>query len=341
MKAVGYDLAQHYVAHAAGMREALGISQSAPLVAEPLGQGEHNANFWFAHPETGQRFVLRINYASQLGLREQASYEYNALKVLEPCLRTPRPCYVDESRSVIDKGLLVIGFCEGEHLDYLHPGDTERAARLLADVHAVKPAEGCGLLKPADPLKEQYLECCRMFETYRSYAGAQERVVRLVDEWLACAKRSLSEPCGKGDCNHVLNTEAIAAHFLLPENDEPGYVVDWEKPVIGEAAQDVAYFLSPTTTIWDTDFIFSESQRTAFVEAYWKAIGGRFAPGSFERRFPAYVMTNCLRGVTWSAQAYVEYQDPNRPLRNEKTRAKLDEYLSEEFLTLCHERFFA
>ena len=119
-----------------------------------------------------------------------------------------------------------------------------------------------------------------------------------------------------------------------------GLLFDWEKPLVGEVAQDVAYFLSPTTTIWDTDYIFDRRARDEFLETYWKAVDGRFPKGAFGERFPAYVMSNCLLGITWSCNAWVEYHDPDRPLKSEETFSLLKRYLSADFLEEAREICF-
>lgn len=63
--------------------------------------------------------------------------------------------------------------------------------------------------------------------------------------------------------------------------------------------------------------------------------------GSFDARFPAYRMVNALVGITWSCNAWVEYRDPARPLRNERTLRLLSTYFSEEFLDLIRRDCFA
>lgn len=83
------DLAMRYLKSSTALREALSVPNAASLEAVPLGHGEHNANYWFAHPETGKKYVLRINHVSQLGLESQIVYEYNALRILEPSGRAP------------------------------------------------------------------------------------------------------------------------------------------------------------------------------------------------------------------------------------------------------------
>ena len=92
------------------MLEALEIDAAdAPsLAAEPLKQGEHNANFTFVHPRTQAKHVLRVNYLSQMGLDDQIGYEYRALKFLQPSGRVPKPRYLDSSKQLCGHGALVV-----------------------------------------------------------------------------------------------------------------------------------------------------------------------------------------------------------------------------------------
>ena len=41
---------------------------------------------------------------------------------------------------------------------------------------------------------------------------------------------------------------------------------------------------------------------------------------------------NCLRGVSWSAMAWITYQDGMHALRNEDTFRKIEQYLQLDFL---------
>ena len=216
------------------------------------------------------------------------------------------------------------------------------AARALADVHSVAAPPDGALLRPEDPLRAQLESCRRLFDGYRGSDLAEARVVGAVDELLALAQRAVdaAPAAATAERSHVLNTEAVPSHFLIDAAGRAS-IVDWEKPVLGEVAQDVAYFLSPTTTIWDSDVVFDAEGRTQFLDAYWEAVGGRFPRGSFDARFPAYRMVNALVGITWSCNAWVEYRDPARPLRNEKTLRLLPTYLSEEFLDLVRRDCFA
>lgn len=341
MASDGLLAARTYLQQSRSLREALGIARATQLEPRPLGQGEHNANFTFEHPESGETLVLRINYASQMNLENQIEYEASALRVLESSARTPRLLFVDGSKRVVDHGVLVMEHRQGSHLDFDKPGDVAEAARILADVHAVVPDEApeCPLIDPGDALRDLYEEDMRMFEAYCASPLADAALARRIESFFSAAEPLVAHvqaPLGR----HVLNTEAVPSHFLIPHDGEPGSMVDWEKPIIGDVARDIAYFTALTTTIWDTEFLFDAAGREAFVEQYWRAVDGRFPRTGFDERFDAYLKMNCLRGMTWSMLAWTEYHDPMRPLQNEKTRKKLDVYLSEPFVDLLARDIF-
>ena len=44
------------------------------------------------------------------------------------------------------------------------------------------------------------------------------------------------------------------------------------------------------------------------------------------------VEITCLRGITWCAMAWVQYQQPDKLIINESTYRKLEDYLSDGFL---------
>ena len=333
----GIDEARRYAKRSRIFREGMGIPAGAEVDLAPFGHGEHNANFVFSHPSDGKRYVLRVNYASQLGLADQVGYEAAALRALEPCGRTPKVLLCDNSREAIDRGVLVEELKEGELLDFHNPEMVREAAHILADVHALSLGPDCTLMKPRDPLRAQCETCRGYFDAYLASDWVEPHVVRYVDEFFARMAEALETPFNPAECVHIVNTEAVPSHFVIPIDEDGtvrgrGSMLDWEKPIIGEAVQDVAYFLSPTTTIWDTDYVFDASAREAFLREYWHAVDGRFERGGFDERLEAYTMSNCLVGITWSCNAWVEYHDPARPLKNDKTLKLLKTYLSESYL---------
>ena len=320
-----------------GLRRALGIADGASLDPIPLGMGEHNQNYLFANPATGQQFVLRINMVRQPFHENQVAYEFGALRALQISGCTPAPLYLDDSASAPGKGAMVIGFCPGKELDFdhLNPGDLKRTAALMADVHAVPVTESCTVYHPVDALRQLYDECADRFRVYRASAYEDARITRWAEKFLRAGQDALDAPCPMQDQAHIINTEPLPSHFLLPENPaERGYFIDWERPIVGEVAQDVAYFTSPTTTFWDSEYLFTREDAQAFVEMYWQAVDGRFPRGSFDARFRAWRMMTALRSVTWCCKALVRYGAQGVDYRTDKTLRKLPIYLSDDFMDM-------
>lgn len=362
--------AAEYLRDNVALRRALGVTDGDLLEPRFLGTGEHNRNFRFHHSAGGREYVLRVNVAPQPFHRNQVAYEHAALEALAPCGRTPQPLYLDCSPTALGKGVLVISFCEGDQLDFdaLRPGDLRCAAQLMADVHAVEVSQECVLHRPLDPLRTLFEECLQRFAAYRASAFEDARITKWAETFIAAARPLLDVPCPASDRSHIVNTETLPSHFLIPKAAAreaaaapdgaragrfcaaPGSFVDWERPLVGEVAQDVAYFVAPTTTFWDSDVLFPSAEVEDFVEAYWRAVDGRFERGNFDERFRAYRMMTALRSVTWCCKALIAYNGNNgndaaapaasptggatAPYTTAKTARKLPVYLSDDFMEM-------
>ena len=300
----------------------LGIPAGAQPDFTVLGQGEYNLNYAFVHPVTGKKLVLRINTGSQMHLADQIGYEYAALQHLAPCNRTPKPVYCWS-----EQNMLVMEYLPGRPLQY--QTDMDIAARILADIHCTAVPEDCRLLRPAHPALAIYEECLQMVQHYFDWEDADpvvcELLRQLIDE---IGKLPLCEKSDAPTC--MVNTELNSGNFLI--NGENSHLVDWEKPLISEPAQDLGHFLAPTTTFWKTDVILMPEQVKNFTEKYIAAVGGRMDCSTLSTRLPLFFTVTCLRGVTWCAMAYREYCQPDRELRNEDTFRKLKAYLEPSFL---------
>ena len=286
----------------------------------PLGQGEYNVNYTFDHPD-GRKLVLRINRGSQMHLPDQIGYEFSALKALEPSGRTPKALFCDSGMNC-----LVMEHLPGRPLRY--ETDMEAAAEIFADIHALPPASG--LIEPENPLQAIIDECREMVAHYYEWDKADPEVVRLLKILeKEISSKDLTAPAGLRKC--IVNTEVNSGNFLI----NPGghsYLIDWEKPLISEPAQDLGHFLVPTTTFWKTDVILKPEEIRHFVRCYERAVNGRFETQSLSERLPLYFTVTCLRGVTWCAMAYREYSQPGRAIANADTFQKIQEYLKPDFL---------
>lgn len=331
-------------------RTALGLSDEITEEYKPLAQGEYNVNYSFVHPLTGVKLVMRINVGSQMHLDRQIEYEAHALKLIEKSGRTPKVLYADGSKRLCDYGMLVMEYMPGDYLDYADDEEMKAAMECLADIHAVAidseeviwgepdavPRETIKLIAPADSAEAILDECEAMVKTYMDSPlgddGIKQRLRALLDKAHEIAGIPIEGSESAYRC--CINTELNSTNFLV-RNDERiphACLVDWEKPLYGDPAQDLGHMLAPTTTFWKTDVVLNAGETESLIDEYIKAVSGRFDTTGLKERTMRLIKVTCLRGLTWSAMAWVEYKDPKKTIANESTRKKLDAYLSDEFL---------
>lgn len=171
-----------------------------------------------------------------------------------------------------------------------------------------------------------------MFATYwNSELGAPDvknRIRRLLDEgW-----KRIQDGGDYTGYKCCVNTELNNTNFLVEEETGTVRLVDWEKPLYSDPAQDLGHFLAPTTTFWKTDVIFENETIEKFIDTYIEAVGNRYDTIGLRERTMEFIVITCLRGLTWCAMAWVQYRQNDKGLTNESTRVKLDAYLTDEFL---------
>lgn len=328
-------------------RKALLLPAEVSEKYELLAQGEYNVNYVFDHPVTKHRFVLRVNFGSQMHLYSQIEYEAGAMRAISGSDRVPLVYYVDNTHRYIDHGILVMDYLPGIYPDYNNDRDMRGAMECLADIHSVEipecnvirgepfevPRDTVKLIAPGSSLGAILDECELMVEKYMKSdlgnTGIKNRLRGLLDRGHYITAGIREDRTLRRCC---INTELNSTNFLV---DDTGFVrlVDWEKPLFGDPAQDLGHMLAPTTTFWKTDVIFSTEETDRLIDQYIKAVNGRFDTSGIKERTGEFITITCLRGLTWCAMAWVEYQDPHKAIANESTRKKLDDYLSDSFLS--------
>jgi len=317
--------------------DSLKIPYGKPIELTPLARGEYNANYTFRHPEDGRTQVLRVNTGSQMDLEDQIGYEFGALKLLENCGRTPRGYFVDGSRRHIDYGVMVMEFLPGRALDY--QTELNLAAPILADIHAVKLNEDCGLIMPEEAGVAILDECDQMVEKFYHSPLGRLHTKKKIEDMMKKGRRILAGTPPYDGYRCCINTELNSGNFLINGHDRQNYLIDWEKPLFADPAQDLGHFLTPTTTFWKTDVILTAQQRTDFVREYIKAADGRYDTAGLEERVNTFIRLNCLRGITWCAMAWVEYNEPGRAIKNDFTFRKISQYIQDDFLDIIDKKF--
>jgi len=333
MSKLNIDL--NLVSYSDGFRKYLDISPEEEVDFEMLGHGEYNLNYLFAHPHTQEKLVLRIPMGSQMHLKNQVHYEFEALKLLQHSGRTPTPLYMDEAIDGLPFGFLIMSFLPGESVPY---GQfLIKAASCLADIHNVSVPSGHQLLTPENPLSAILEECLTMVQHYLDSEFAIVAVKDLMQMLLEQGQKIVMNTTISGE-RCLINTELNSGNFLV--TDEKAYLVDWEKPIYGHVGQDLGHFLAPTTTLWKTDTILTMADIRQFLETYCR-FSQKYTDSMklWEDSKPYFVM-NCLRGITWCAMAYVEYQRPDRALKDAFTFEKIKSYLTVEFLEQIRKDYF-
>lgn len=318
--------------------DALEIPKDRKIVFNLLGRGEYNINYVFMHPVTQRKMVLRINTASQMGLNNQIEYEYHALKLLEGTKRTPKTYYMDGSKTTLPFGILIMEYLYGRSLNYC--SDLEAAAAIFADIHSAPIDEAGFLLKSKNPQREMLDECAKMASVYVLSEKGEARVRNKINELYHRAEKMVEDNLPSIRDYRIINTEVNSGNFIINADMEKCYMIDWEKPILGEVEQDLAHFIAPTTTFWKTDKLLSVDEQQYFIQAYIAKINDRIHIGDMKEKLRLYLTLTCLRGITWCAMAWVHYQDKERMIRNEDTFKKLNAYLSDDFLNVIKDNYF-
>jgi len=316
-------------------RTSIGIPENVDLEFELLAQGEYNMNYSFSHPVTGEKLLFRVNTGSQMHLEHQIEYEYNALKLLETSGRTPKVYFVDGSKKFLPYGVLVMEYLPGHVMDYLK--DMGAGAEILADIHATSIGADKGLIHSKNPCQEILEECNQMFKVYEESELADSKKKEQIRNLLDVCARKISAINDYKGYKCCINTELNSTNFLINEG-KVSYLIDWEKPLYGDPGQDLGHFLAPTTTFWKIDVILSEEETDEFMDYYIECVGNRFDVGDLKERVKIFIPVTCMRGLTWCAMAWIEYQQPGRAIRNESTWKKLNAYLEQSFIDMLEKR---
>jgi len=299
---------------------------------QPLAQGEYNMNFLIQQGES--RWVLRVKIDTQMAREHQIRYEYDTLAMLADSGFTPMPYFLDDSKTLMDYGVLIMQYLEGEALDYTR--DLKDAARLCAAIHRYshRLQDGKHLIVEQNPLSMTFEECSQLLQTYFTSPAADETIrcfLQSVIKWAAEARKQ-EHYFHENPWWCVINTEVNSSNFIVNRKKGCIHLVDWEKPIWGDPSQDLSHFSVPTTTLWKTNYRMTQAKRQAFLDTYRKVVNDDYLAETIEERVNLRDPFNCLRGVSWCAMAWVRYRSGTHVLQNADTFAKLDMYMDIDFL---------
>lgn len=303
-----------------------------------LAKGEYNLNYLLE--SAGTQLVFRVNMATQINRDDQIIYEYKTLRLLKSSGVTPVPYFVDNSRKLIDRGISIMEYLPGCPLDYQL--DLAGAAKALATVHqvAVPPLQN-HLIVEKLPLSLIYDECVGLLKSYFHSALAKPDICSFLHEVVAWAESTKAKEQYFLDdpwlC--IVNTEVNSANFIVNRRQQTTHLIDWEMPRWGDPSTDLCHFCSPLTTLWKTSFRFSPESVALFIEKYKQNIRPAHLRDTLEERMRLKFPFVLLRGISWSAMAWVAYQTEYNGIHNEDTRQKLQQYMDLAFIRSLFEPF--
>ncbi len=316
------------------------FSPNKDFTVQPLGQGEYNMNFLVSQDDIS--WVLRINTGSQIGLtdQEQIAYEFKTLLLLGPAGVSPAAYFLDNSFRFLPYGILGMAYLPGEKLDYRR--DLEKAARLMARYHQLEVEETeLHLIREEQPLSLTYKRCVRMLQIYLDSDLAEpdlKTYLQEVRDWANQVRHReayyINDPW-----NCIINTEVNNTNWIIDRKAGTLHLVDWEKPLWGDPSQDLSHFRVPTTTLWKTDYRMANEDRDAMMTAYKNDLQDPHLRDTIEERTRLRDPFNCLRGVSWCAMAWVQYQRGDHLLKNEDTFRKLSLYVDLDFVRSVFDPF--
>ena len=296
-----------------------------------LAQGEYNINFVL--DSSPKKYVFRVNTGSQMENENQIKYEYDSIKFLEPSGVTPKVFFVDDSLSFFQYGILIMEFLEGEPLQY--EKDLSKAATIFSRIHSLDVKQNHTHFKVEDHIfSDRIKEGERLLANVWESPHVSREIKSFFDQFLGWAKANRSKEQYFIDEPWLVvnNTEVNSHNFIIGK--EKSYLIDWEKPVISDPAQDLTQFMAPTTTSWKTDYLLSEEEKELFFQTYIEGLKGK--DQNIRERVHLYTPYLYLRALTWCAHAFVEYHDPNKQIKNMDTFEKIKTFLQIDFMKkLC------
>jgi aminoglycoside phosphotransferase (APT) family kinase protein len=178
-----------------------------------------------------------------------------------------------------------------------------------------------------------YEECARLLPVYLDSNLADPALRDYLSDVLAWAAeaRHRERYFVQDPCPCIINTEVNSGNFIVDRESNRLYLVDWEKPLYGDPSQDLSHFCAPMTTLWKTDYRMTPADKARFVQAYKRAVDNRHLANTVDERIRLRDPFNYLRGISWSAMAWVAYQTGEHAVRNEDTFRKVASYLDLAF----------
>ena len=295
-----------------------------------LTESESNINFLI---DVGaEKYIFRLSKNSQLGLRNQIKYEYDALKILEKSYVTPRTFFLDDSTTFFDYGVLIMQYIKGRRLEYQR--DFHEVAKTFGKIHSLNLDKiDVSNFIVRDDIIDDCLEKSRVnlkkfFKSPKIDANVKIKINDFL-EWGEKNKKC-KKFFEKDKWQVINNTEPHLDNFVISDRNRKAYLLDWEKPVIADPSIELSYFLSPVTTMWTGNYAFSEDEKDDFFKTYIMYLDKR--DRDIVERVKIYTPYICLKELSKLANRLLVYENDTGTNKDINEYKKLKEYINIEFM---------
>ncbi len=307
------------------------------FIVKPLAKGEYNLNYLLIpqvdNVSSNDKLVFRVNIGTQINRDDQIVYEFNTLNLLSGSKVTPEPFFVDDSRELIDKGISIMEYLPGRHLDYKY--DLKDAAKVFSIIHQL-PVEKSNnhLIVEKEPLSLIFAECSKLLEIYFASPLADPQIRSFLEQVVQWAEdnKTKEKYYNQNPYYCIVNTEVNSGNFIVNRENNTTHLIDWEMARWGDPSTDLCHFCSPLTTLWKTDYLLSEESSAYFTMEYKKALQSQILCDTLEERMRLKFPFVLLRGISWSAMGWVAYQTDYKGMRDNHTWQTLLRYMNIDFI---------
>jgi thiamine kinase-like enzyme len=222
-----------------------------------LASGEYNDNYLVTL--NNKKYVFRVNFDQQSGLKNQIKYEYKTLKFLEDFGISPKPLFYDDTKTFFKNDVLMYEYVEGRHIKYSEE-DIKALAKTFNILHSIK------IPKNARFMKRDFIEGDKKFikEKYEYYKKISDD--KPTKEFYEKAmKIFFNRKHNLKPTWTIIHTDPVPTNIIF--NKKKAILIDWEKGRVDDPSYDLCPLFSPAMT-WGWDKKMDEKHKKIFIENY-------------------------------------------------------------------------
>lgn len=255
----------------AGRASLPGWRSGLPFDLELVSESHRNWNFMVT--QGFRSWLVRVKKASLRGDRSGAYYEYRVLRLISGLDSSPRVFYVDTSKEKLDADFLTLEYVPGRPFE--PERDSVKVGTLFGRLHSLEGGDaGAFLEEDAASL----VDALDYAEKRLSASPLLRRLDSSLKSYLVDLLAWATEEVKKNayfeadPYEVVLHRAGRPSDIVIQRATEKAVLLDWEDSALGEPSRDLAFFLSPLVTYWDSGFVFSRREISEFFAAYRGAL---------------------------------------------------------------------